>query len=389
MILLSTAILASSCSKKKNEPETPVNPPTSQVEELDITSQATLTVNIENTGGKTAKEGSSSLVDNKLDTKFLIYSFAKTFYMQMEFPTAKQIGSYTLTAGDDADDRDPQTWTLTASVDGSTWVELNAQAYEFFPTRTQTKRYDFINPKAYKFYRLNVTDIRGGSLFQLTEWRLIQMPDSKQRTFPISSVETIVEGKNTLTFVNKTGDLNATVKAGLLNVFKVNYQKMADVYNPAAKDKVIFVIEPGYKGVAATWGGSVIRYDPDWFRNNPKDLDVVTHEMMHVIQSYPPVADAGWVTEGIADYVRFTMGLTNAEANWSLPNFTSSQSYRDAYRVTARFFYWLEKHGYEGIVIKLDKSMRSGAYTTAAFWPANTGKTVDQLWTDYSNNSAL
>ncbi|MGY4386544.1 hypothetical protein ACVWYN_003599 [Pedobacter sp. UYP24] len=26
--------------------------------------------------------------------------------------------------------------------------------------------------------------------------------------------------------------------------------------------------------------------------------------------------------------------------------------------------------------------MRNGAYTTAAFWLANNGKTVDQLWAD-------
>lgn len=393
IILLSAAFLFNMSCSKKETPVVIIPPPEKEpdvpIEQKDITSLGTLTVNIENPSGKSSKEGSPKLVDNDLDTKFLISSYTKSFYMQMSFPEAKQIGSYTITSGNDADDRDPQTWTITASVDGREWVELNSQTYEFFPSRTQTKRYYFVNPNSYKHYRLNITDIRGNSIFQLSEWRLIQMPVSQQRNSPVSIVETITKGKNTLTFIDKTINLNPTVKAGLINVFKTNYQKMADIYNPDAAFKVIFVIEPAYKGVAATWGGAVIRYNPDWFKSNPKDMDVATHELMHVIQSYPFVANAGWVTEGIADYVRHTLGLSNAAANWSMPNYSSNQSYTDAYRVTARFFYWLEKHGYEGIVVKLDKSMRSGSYSTATFWLDHTGKTIDQLWADYGANPAL
>jgi|GEM_PF-422179 len=388
-------LVISSCSKKNgSEAEIPsaIPPqeekPEQAITEMDITNLGTLSVNIENTGGKSAKEGSLKLVDNDIKTKFLIFSYAKTFFMQMTFPEAKKIGSYTITSGDDADDRDPQSWTITASNDGIEWIELNTQPYEYFPERGQTKKISFKNPAAYRYYRLNVTDLRGGALCQLAEWRLIQVPDNKQTTSLVSKMETIVQGKNTLVFVDKSPDLSAAVKAGLINVFKENYQKEADLYNVNATNKVVFVMEPLYKGVAAAFGGAIIRYDPSWFKSNPKDLDVATHEMMHVVQAYPYVADAGWVTEGIADYVRFTMGLSNAEANWSLPNYSGSQSYKDAYRVTARFFYWLEKHGYAGIVVKLDSSMRSGAYMPS-FWTTNTGKTVDQLWADYGSNPAL
>ncbi|HKG05042.1 MAG TPA: basic secretory protein-like protein [Pedobacter sp.] len=383
-----------SCGKSDQGPapeetEQPDQEEPKPIQEMDITAMGTLSVSSENRDGKTSREGSLKLVDNDLSTKFLTYSYSSSFYMQMEFPEAKLIASYSLTSGDDADDRDPENWTISGSADGTEWIDLSTMYYEFFPERKQLKRYYFKNPKAYKYYRLKVRGNRGSDLFQLTEWRLFQMPASQHRDSPVNTVEFVTSGANTLTFVNKTQNLNPAVKAGLINVFKVNYQKMADAYNPDATKKVVFVIEPGYEGVAAAFGGAVIRYDPDWFQSNPKDIDVATHELMHVVQAYPGVEDSGWVTEGIADYVRFKFGVDNAGAQWSLPDFSPDQSYRDAYRVTARFLHWLETHGQAGIVVKLDKSMRSAAYTTATFWPANTGKTVDQLWADYAANPAL
>lgn len=388
VFLLFLAFCAGSCGKKSSDPHPGEPEELVPVQELDVTNLGTVTVNAENAGGANAIQGSSKLIDNNAKTKFLTSTYTKNFHIQLAFPEPKQIASYMLITGDDADSRDPQTWTVTASLDGAEWVELTAQAYEYFPDRGEIRQYFFINQKAYKFYRFNIKSIRGSNILQLAELRLIQMPASKQKNSPLNKVETIVEGKNTLTFVDKTSYLNPAVKAGLINVFKVNYQRMADVYNLNAKTDVVFVMEPHYKGVAATWGGQVIRYDPSWFQD-PKDSDVATHELMHVIQSYPSVQDASWVTEGIADYVRYTMGLNNAAAGFVLPNFSASQSYRDSYRVTARFFLWLESHGYAGIVVKLDKSMRSGLYRTPTFWTEHTGKTVEQLWVDYRANPAL
>lgn len=383
-----------SCGKSDPDPpseetEQPQKEEPKPIQEMDITAQGNLSVSSENGDGKTSREGSSKLVDNDPSTKFLTSSYSGSFYMQMEFPEAKLVASYSFISGNDADDRDPENWTISGSADGIAWISLSTQYYEYFPERKQLKRYYFKNPKAYKYYRINITSIPGSDVFQLSEWRLFQMPLSQHRESPVNTVEIITEGANTLTFIDKTQNLNPAVKSCLINVFKVNYQKMADAYNPNATKKVVFVIEPGYNGVAAAFGGAVIRYNPDWFLNNPKDIDVATHELAHVVQAYPYVDDSGWVTEGIADYVRFKFGLSNAAAQWSLPDFSPNQSFRDAYRVTARFLHWLEIHGHAGIVVKLDRSMRNGTYTTAGFWVGNTGKTVDQLWADYGANPAL
>lgn len=197
-------------------------------------------------------------------------------------------------------------------------------------------------------------------------------------------VDTIKKGKYTLIFIDKSPDFDGRLKDRLVDVFFINYPKEAKTYNKKTTDKVIFVIDPAYEGVAAASGG-VVRFNPEWFKKNPGDVDVVTHEVMHLVQIYPHGAGPGWITEGIADYVRFTIGVDNAGANWKLPDFDEKQSYENAYRITARFFYWIEKNVKKGLVKKLDHAMRTKTFADT-FWKENTGKTVDELWADYAKN---
>jgi hypothetical protein len=203
-------------------------------------------------------------------------------------------------------------------------------------------------------------------------------------THDIVSSDTIKKGKNTLIFINKEAGFSNEVKQRLIKVFFRVYPKEVKIYNKSSISKVIFIIDPAYKGVAAA-GGDIVRFDPRWFGKNPNDIDVVTHEVMHLVQSYPNEAGPGWITEGIADYVRYTLGIDNDGANWKLPEYSTKHSYTDAYRVTARFFYWLERQGNKGFVKKLDYSMRTKAYNDS-FWKENTGKTLDQLWQEYSKD---
>jgi hypothetical protein len=108
---------------------------------------------------------------------------------------------------------------------------------------------------------------------------------------------------------------------------------------------------------------------------------------MHIIQAYTG-GTPGWLTEGIADLVRYRYGVNNSAAGWSLPAYSSSQSYTNAYRVTARFLAWLENHVSSTIVTNLNTALRNHTYT-ANTWVTLTGKTVDQLWADYGANPAL
>lgn len=191
----------------------------------------------------------------------------------------------------------------------------------------------------------------------------------------------------TLTFINQDKSFDPALRTRLVETFFKVYPVLCKTYNPKSAKEVIFVIDTTYKGVAATSDGRV-SYSPVWFKQHPEDIDVVTHEVMHIVQDYGNGGGPWWVTEGIADYVRYKFGVDNAGGKWTLPAYKASQSYENGYRITARFFEWLEKHGNEGFIKVLDKSMRDHKYTDG-IWKAQTGKTLDENWTAYTMNPAL
>ena len=199
--------------------------------------------------------------------------------------------------------------------------------------------------------------------------------------------QTIKRGNLTLNFTVRDTAFNPALQERLIETFFKVYPQLRKDFNPLADSTVNFVIDSAYKGVAATGGGRVV-YNPDWFRKHPGDIDVVTHEVMHIVQNYGRSGGPGWLTEGIADYVRFKYGVDNPGANWSLTPFKETQSYTNSYRITARFLEWLETHGNKGLVRKLDASLRSHTFTPE-IWKTETGKTLDELWSGYSANPAL
>lgn len=145
-----------------------------KVVEFDVTGEAALTVNRDNNGGADAAEGSSKLVDNRTNTKFLQSAFTGDLQCTLTFTRTLKIGAYTLTSGDDAIARDPKSWSLEASLDGTNWNTIDVRTNEEFPNRIQTRRFNVQKPGNYKFYRLNITENVGNSLFQCSEWRMIE-----------------------------------------------------------------------------------------------------------------------------------------------------------------------------------------------------------------------
>jgi len=190
----------------------------------------------------------------------------------------------------------------------------------------------------------------------------------------------------TLIFTNNDPLFDTAIRQKMANNFFIVYPLEMARFNPNAITTVTFSMDTAYSGVAAAGGGKVT-FSASYYRSNPKDIDVVTHEVMHLVQAYPNY-NPSWLVEGIADYARYKYGVDNVTAGWTLPAYSSSQKYTDSYRVTARFLAWLENHLRTDIVDKLDAAMRSQTYSTNT-WSILTGKTVDELWQSYGQSPAL
>src|ERR1700759_2866935 len=181
-----------------------------------------------------------------------------------------------------------------------------------------------------------------------------------------------------LTFTNYDATLDTAEQQRLVNTFFTVYPELAKAYNRKTLKEVKMVIDTTYKGVAETNNGKVT-ISSAWLHKRPEDIDVVTHEVMHIVQDYGESVGPGWLTEGIADYARYKFGVNNDAAKWALPAYKSSQNYDNAYRVTARFLVWIEEKVKPGIVKDFNKQLRMHTFTDNS-WKDATGKTLDELW---------
>ncbi|TWR23869.1 secretory protein [Mucilaginibacter pallidiroseus] len=200
-------------------------------------------------------------------------------------------------------------------------------------------------------------------------------------------IDTIKKDGYTLTVSGNDASFDNGLRQKLINTFFAVYPKIAKEYNKNTSRNVSFFIDTAYKGVAATSDDRVL-FSAAYMTKHPGDIDVVTHEVMHIAQAYGQTNGPWWITEGIADYVRNQFGVANPAANWKLPDYSAKQNYDNSYRVTARFFTWIEKKVKKGFVKKMDSLMRDHKYTDNA-WKDITGKTVTELWAEYSANPVI
>ena len=199
--------------------------------------------------------------------------------------------------------------------------------------------------------------------------------------------QVVTRGTFTVEFRDLTGTADQAVADRLIETFFAVYPQMVADYNPAAPRRVQIAIDPAWTGVAAVQDGRVM-INPDWLRRHPGDIDLLTHELMHVVQAVKRPHQAGWLIEGSADYARSVYGVDNAGAGWALQAPGPETRYTDGYRTSARFFAWLESHGHRGIVKTLIDEIRDGKYNDRR-WKTPTGETIDQLWAAYVADSRL
>ncbi|MEN5060834.1 basic secretory protein-like protein [Luteimonas sp. TWI1416] len=207
-----------------------------------------------------------------------------------------------------------------------------------------------------------------------------------------AAMETTIERDGvTLVYRDATDALDAGMRDRIVDTFFSTYARQRADFNPAAADAVDIVIDPDYDGVAFVdnKGQATMTINPAWLIERPGDVDLVTHEAMHIVQSYPGYGDGApvWLTEGIADYARDRYGLDNAASGWALPDTVADEHrYDTGYRVSGAFLKWADT-AHPGLVHKLDAALRAGAYT-ADTWAALTGETIDATWARYAQARA-
>lgn len=149
--------------------------------------------------------------------------------------------------------------------------------------------------------------------------------------------------------------------------------------------------------VPAYTNGNTIHVNSAYLVDIPDDyLAMMIHELTHVNQAYGDQAGAGWLVEGIADYVRHKYYEKDIEprlhldVGGKLEGFELDRNhhdfehkgYMDGYTVTGAFLYWLEVRKDENIVPALNRALREKHYTDAIF-QEHCGSPLEALWQEF------
>ncbi len=157
--------------------------------------------------------------------------------------------------------------------------------------------------------------------------------------------------------------------------------------------KFTVTIKTDYRGVAAT-GGTRVTVSANWIKqqmDRPKSEAVgsVVHELVHVDQQYGRARGRnrvpGWLTEGIADYIRWWKfePPENRRPVRATKRDGTPASYKDSYQTTAAFLEYVVKNYDHELVVKFNAVGREGTYSPE-LWEKYTGKDVDGLWTEFA-----
>ena len=126
----------------------------------------------------------------------------------------------------------------------------------------------------------------------------------------------------------------------------------------------------------AFWDGKAITVSRRYATQHPDDVFLVVHELTHVLQGYRQTP--GWMTEGIADYVRF--GIAEG-GRFGIRIDPLKNKPRDSYRVTGYLILQAEKR-YPGLVKKLHLAGVAGADVEKTWVEQCGGKSVDEVWAE-------
>ena len=143
--------------------------------------------------------------------------------------------------------------------------------------------------------------------------------------------------------------------------------------------EINLVLQKSDEGIAYADSNKIV-VSSHWIEKYPEDIGLIVHEGVHVVQLYPNF-NPGWLTEGIADYIRWHL-YEKKPMDW-FPMSENENGWEDAYQVTGGFLLYLTKEINPNIVQILNSAMKTDSYSDSIF-NENLGENLPELWDNYT-----
>ena len=141
-------------------------------------------------------------------------------------------------------------------------------------------------------------------------------------------------------------------------------------------------------GVPAYATGSFVTMNAPWFKNQlgKEAKGCVVHELVHVVQNYwlaprlnpNPKRTPGWVTEGLADYIRWFLYEPETKGAHYTPAQIRTMKHDASYRISANFIDWVSRNHQKNIARLINEAARTGRYEDD-LWKKQTGSSIGEL----------
>ncbi len=183
-----------------------------------------------------------------------------------------------------------------------------------------------------------------------------------------------------ITIIDTENRLTEKGRERIREIAEKTYPEMWWYFNKWNPEPVTIEITRIEDNPAYTAGDGIF-IDYEYANDHYEDLDLVTHELCHVVQGYTSDVP-GWLVEGIADFGRNKFGLYNDQSGWRLGEPSEYDYYTDSYRTTAAFLNWINDNYGDDFVKSLNTLIQEDKYTLSVFEKL-TGNDVDTLWELY------
>jgi len=135
-------------------------------------SVVSIAASAENQYGPEGTNGSVRLNDNNINSGYYSTGFVPGSTLTLTLNSPQIVRSYTLGVEGHYSNYDARSWVFEGSNDNATWTTLDSQTDRKFFDQARQYRFRFPNTTAYRYYRLKVNALNGGSELHLNELKL-------------------------------------------------------------------------------------------------------------------------------------------------------------------------------------------------------------------------